>query len=146
MSPLLMSPDGSPTWRCCYFHHSTFQILILIYIANYALQQQRTNIQTFVNHQENMSDTNQSQQPSLVAGHAQYVKGQAEAVIGNVTGSEAWKASGEQDKAAGQATMQKAGEQRDPSSGYGKVEELAGKATGCEGMQREGAESKSHNE
>lgn len=25
-----------------------------------------------------MSDTNQSQQPSLVAGHAQYVKGQAE--------------------------------------------------------------------
>lgn len=69
-----------------------------------------------------------------------------QAVIGNVTGSEAWKASGEQDKAAGQATMQKAGEQRDPASGYGKVEELAGKATGCEGMQREGAESKAHNE
>ncbi|OAR00609.1 hypothetical protein LLEC1_07654 [Akanthomyces lecanii] len=93
-----------------------------------------------------MSDTNQSQQPSLVAGHAQYVKGQAETIIGNVTGSEPWKASGEQDKAAGQATMQKAGEQRDPSSGFGKAEELAGKATGCEGMQREGAASKSHNE
>lgn len=38
--------------------------------------------------------------------------------------------------------MKKAGEQRDTSQGYGKVEELAGKVTGCEGMQKEGAASK----
>ena len=38
--------------------------------------------------------------------------------------------------------MKHAGEQRDPSTqGYGKVEELAGKATGCQGMQHEGAAS-----
>lgn len=63
------------------------------------------------------------------------------ATIGDVTGSHAWKSSGEQDKAAGLSTMQKAGETRDASQGYGKFEELAGKATGCEGMQKEGAAS-----
>lgn len=38
--------------------------------------------------------------------------------------------------------MKKAGEQRDTSQGYGKAEEIAGKVTGCEGMQKEGAASK----
>lgn len=37
--------------------------------------------------------------------------------------------------------MKKAGEQRDPSQGYGKVEEVAGRLTGCEGMEREGQAS-----
>jgi len=42
--------------------------------------------------------------------------------------------------------MKKAGEiraQNDPNNehGYGKAEELAGKLTGCQGMEREGAES-----
>ncbi|KAH7310561.1 hypothetical protein B0I35DRAFT_481864 [Stachybotrys elegans] len=87
-----------------------------------------------------MSD-NQNQ-PSLVGGHVQYVKGATEATIGNLTGSQPWKASGEQDKAAGLDTLKKAGEQRDPSQGYGKIEEMAGKATGCEGMRVEGARSK----
>jgi uncharacterized protein YjbJ (UPF0337 family) len=64
-----------------------------------------------------------------------------QAVIGDVTGSHAWKSSGEQDKAAGLSSMQKASENRDPSQGYGKVEEMAGNLTGCEGMQKEGAES-----
>ena len=58
-----------------------------------------------------------------------------------MTGSHAWQSSGEQDKAAGLSTMQKAGEKRDPSQGYGKFEEMAGNITGCEGMQKEGAES-----
>lgn len=41
------------------------------------------------------------------------------------------------------ATMKKAGEQRDAQTqGYGKFEEAAGKLTGCEGMQKEGAASK----
>lgn len=64
-----------------------------------------------------------------------------QAAIGAVSGSQAWKSSGEQDKAAAVATMKKAGEQRDPSQGYGKIEEVAGKAAGCEGMQKEGAAS-----
>jgi uncharacterized protein YjbJ (UPF0337 family) len=38
--------------------------------------------------------------------------------------------------------MKSAGEKRDPSKGYGSVEEKAGKVFGCEGMQHEGAESK----
>ncbi|OAA35547.1 hypothetical protein NOR_07932 [Metarhizium rileyi] len=84
---------------------------------------------------------NTPQQPSLVQGHAQYVKGVAEATVGDITGSHAWKSSGEQDKAAGISTMKTAGEQRDASQGYGKAEELAGKLTGCDGMKKEGVES-----
>lgn len=58
-----------------------------------------------------------------------------------MTGSQPWKTSGEQDKAAGIATMKKANEQRDPTQGYGKIEEVAGNLAGCEGMQKEGAAS-----
>lgn len=62
-----------------------------------------------------------------------------QAAIGNVTGSQAWKASGEQAKAHGVSDMKAASEGRDASSqGYGKAEELAGKAVGCEGMVKEG--------
>lgn len=62
-----------------------------------------------------------------------------QAAIGSVTGSEAWKASGEQAKAHGVSDMKAASEGRDASSqGYGKAEELAGKAVGCEGMVKEG--------
>ncbi|KAI9148133.1 hypothetical protein HJFPF1_11957 [Paramyrothecium foliicola] len=93
-----------------------------------------------------MSDSQQNRQPSLIDGHVQYVKGAAESTIGNLSGSQAWKASGEQDMAAAKDIMQKAGEQRDASQGYGKVEELAGKATGCGGMQKEGAESATKHE
>jgi uncharacterized protein YjbJ (UPF0337 family) len=39
------------------------------------------------------------------------------------------------------AAMKQAGENRDSSQGYGKAEEMAGKVTGCEGMQKEGAAS-----
>lgn len=59
-----------------------------------------------------------------------------------MSGSHAWKSSGEQDKAAAIDTMKTAGEQRDTNQGYGKVEEVAGKVAGCEGMQKEGAASK----
>ncbi|GAB0136646.1 hypothetical protein EsDP_00004941 [Epichloe bromicola] len=82
------------------------------------------------------------QQPGLVQGHVQYVKGVAEAAVGDVTGSHAWKSSGEQDKSAGLSSMKEAGEKRDASTqGYGKAEELAGKLAGCDGMKKEGAES-----
>ena len=38
--------------------------------------------------------------------------------------------------------MKAAGENRDSSQGFGKAEEIAGKVAGCEGMEREGKESK----
>ena len=39
--------------------------------------------------------------------------------------------------------MKQASANRDPQqSGYGKVEQMAGKAVGCEGMEEEGAQSK----
>lgn len=66
---------------------------------------------------------------------------QSQAAIGAVTGSQAWAASGEQDKAHAVSGMKAASEGRDASSGYGKVEEMAGKAVGCEGMVKEGETS-----
>ncbi|KAF4307231.1 hypothetical protein GTA08_BOTSDO05075 [Botryosphaeria dothidea] len=80
--------------------------------------------------------------PGLVSSHAEYIKGAAESAIGSVTGSNAWQKSGEQDKAHAVDTMKQASANRDPaSSGYGKAEELAGRVTGCEGMEKEGAAS-----
>ncbi|GIZ40446.1 hypothetical protein CKM354_000378300 [Cercospora kikuchii] len=80
--------------------------------------------------------------PSLVGGHAQYVKGLGEAGVAAVTGNSAWQRSADHDKSAGVAAMKAASANRDPNEqGMGKVEELAGKAVGCEGMQQEGAAS-----
>ncbi|CCC09133.1 hypothetical protein SMACR_03041 [Sordaria macrospora] len=94
-----------------------------------------------------IDDRDAQPQPGLIAGHAEYIKGAAEAAIGNITGSHAWTTSGEQDKAHAKASLQKASESRDPAaSGYGSVEETAGKLTGCEWMKKEGAASKSHHE
>lgn len=60
-----------------------------------------------------------------------------------MTGSHAWTSSGEQAKAHAVSDMKAASEARDSSKkGLGKAEELAGKAVGCEGMVKEGAESK----
>lgn len=60
-----------------------------------------------------------------------------------MTGSEDWKNSAESDKQAGIDAMKAASENRDPQqSGWGKVEEVAGKAVGCEGMENEGEQSK----
>ncbi|KAH9835076.1 hypothetical protein Tdes44962_MAKER08578 [Teratosphaeria destructans] len=110
------------------------------------------------------SSSTNDQTPSLIGGHAQYVKGAAEvclspppehppsdmeltttghqSAIGAVAG-ETWTQSGEQDKRAGIDAMKQAAATRDPGqTGFGRVEEVAGKAAGCEGMEREGAQSK----
>ncbi|KAK2071058.1 hypothetical protein P8C59_005511 [Phyllachora maydis] len=92
----------------------------------------------------NNSETNEQQQAGLIGGHVQYVKGVAESAIGSVTGSQAWTTSGEQDKAHAREDLQTAAEKRDTSQGYGKIEETAGRLTGCEGMQKEGAASASN--
>ena len=61
-----------------------------------------------------------------------------------MTGSEGWKSAAEQDTQEGTETMKAASANRDPQQdGLGKVEEMAGKAVGCEGMEKEGNESKS---
>ncbi|KAI0396945.1 Wd tetratricopeptide repeat domain-containing protein [Xylariaceae sp. FL0594] len=86
-------------------------------------------------------------QPSLIGGHAEYIKGAAEATVGNITGSQAWKTSGEQAKAHAVDEMKAAGERRDPSSqGFGTPEQKLGQVTGCEGMAKEGAASKKQKE
>ncbi|KAL6880810.1 hypothetical protein J3F83DRAFT_710680 [Trichoderma novae-zelandiae] len=91
------------------------------------------------------NNTNQNQQDQqqsgLMGAHAQYIKGVGESTIGTISGSQAWSASGEHDKAAAVDAMRKAADKRDPNQGYGKAEEWAGKVTGCEGMQKEGAAS-----
>lgn len=64
--------------------------------------------------------------------------------IGNLTGSAAWTDSGAEQKQAGMDEMKAAGEKRDQdpqNHGMGKTEEIAGKLTGCEGMEKEGAAS-----
>ncbi|KAF2639783.1 hypothetical protein P280DRAFT_519171 [Massarina eburnea CBS 473.64] len=87
--------------------------------------------------------SNQQTVPGLVSSHAQYVKGAAEETIGNATSSQAWTASGAQDKTQAVDAMKIASEQRDSANkGFGGVEEKAGSLVGCEGMQKEGAESK----
>jgi len=90
-----------------------------------------------------MSSTNdQNNTPGLAASHAQYVKGQAVDAVGSITGSREWKESGHEQKEQAVANMKAASEGRDPmQSGYGKAEEVAGKVTGCEGMEKEGAAS-----
>lgn len=63
--------------------------------------------------------------------------------MGSVTGSSDWQKSAENDKQSGIDAMKAASANRDPnSSGFGKAEEVAGKAVGCEGMENEGKESK----
>ncbi|KAI1432322.1 hypothetical protein GGR50DRAFT_617375 [Xylaria sp. CBS 124048] len=89
------------------------------------------------------NNNNDNNQPSLLSGHAEYVKGATESTIGSVTGSEAWKSSGEQAKAHAVDTMKAASERRDPSKqGFGTVEQKLGEVTGCEGMAHEGMASK----
>jgi uncharacterized protein YjbJ (UPF0337 family) len=63
--------------------------------------------------------------------------------IGNVTGSEPWKSSGVQDKEQAVDAMKSASANRDPQQqGFGGIEQKAGSLVGCEGMEKEGAQSK----
>ncbi|KAI0402641.1 hypothetical protein F4802DRAFT_599917 [Xylaria palmicola] len=89
------------------------------------------------------ANANANNQPSLISGHAESLTiSRQQATIGNVTGSHAWKSSGEQAKAHAVDTMKAAGERRDPSKGFGAAEQKLGEVTGCEGMAHEGAASK----
>ncbi|KAF7552668.1 hypothetical protein G7Z17_g4185 [Cylindrodendrum hubeiense] len=91
---------------------------------------------------ENQSNNNQEQpqatsQPGLIGSHYQYAKGAAEASLLPPSTVPL------QDKAAGLAALKRVGEKRSQESeqGYGRVEQMAGKIVGCEGMMREGGAS-----
>ncbi|ELR24013.1 uncharacterized protein ACA1_144040 [Acanthamoeba castellanii str. Neff] len=85
--------------------------------------------------------SNTSNEPSMLSGHVQYVKGAAEEVIGNMTGSEDWKRSGLADKEAARAEMRAANEgPKDPGLVPGQIESTLGRAVGCEGMIENGEE------
>jgi uncharacterized protein YjbJ (UPF0337 family) len=63
--------------------------------------------------------------------------------IGNLTGSEDWKTTGQHDKDAAVKDMRAANEASGDQPGVGgarlgKVEESLGSAVGCEGMMSEG--------
>jgi uncharacterized protein YjbJ (UPF0337 family) len=57
-------------------------------------------------------------QPSMVAGHAQYAKGYVEETIGNVTGSKEWQESGKKDTQAGIGEMKVYSSFTFPSSSF----------------------------
>ncbi|CZR64584.1 uncharacterized protein PAC_14482 [Phialocephala subalpina] len=88
-----------------------------------------------------MSESN-SNQASMLGGRAQYAKGYVEETIGNATGSKEWQQSGKKDTQEGISEMKAANQQRtgEPAaSGIGgKIEQVAGQAAGCEGMEKEG--------
>jgi hypothetical protein len=88
-----------------------------------------------------MKENNMTFLVSLLGRHYRLTNCE-QSTIGNISGSTAWQTSGEQAKQHAMEAMKAASEGRDPAKdGFGKVEEMAGKVTGCEGMQKEGAES-----
>lgn len=73
------------------------------------------------------------------------IRGVAEETIGNLSGSESWRLSGQQDKAEAIEHMRTvssepnlAGRSRGALETEGKIEKAAGWATGCAGMQHNG--------
>ncbi|KAK5938505.1 hypothetical protein PMZ80_009476 [Knufia obscura] len=73
-------------------------------------------------------------QPSMVGGHLNYIKGAAASALGYE--------SGEQTKQAAVEQMREANKQSEgapaQSNVLGGIEKAAGNLTGCEGMQNEG--------
>ncbi|MCJ1370965.1 hypothetical protein MMC20_002180 [Loxospora ochrophaea] len=89
-----------------------------------------------------MSSADETSNASMLHGHASYAAGAAKETIGSLSGSEPWTTSGQQDKQAGIDEMRAAkGGDTDRGPTVGKVEAMAGKAVGCEGMVEEGGKS-----
>ncbi|KAL7750415.1 hypothetical protein RI367_004189 [Sorochytrium milnesiophthora] len=117
-------------------------------------------METSSNNNNNATATQQSAsaEPSLIHGHVQYVKGVVESAVGSVTGSQAWKESGDADCRQAVAEMNTADgrDANDRQSRYataesthssgtalkveGQLEKVAGTATFCGGMKRVGDE------
>lgn len=97
-----------------------------------------------------MSKAQQKYALSLACSHQDEIKDITETIQGLVSGganlaganemAATWNNSSESDKKDGIDAMKAATSQRDPQQhGLGKVEQLAGKAVGCEGMEQEGS-------
>ncbi|KAI9670634.1 MAG: hypothetical protein M1831_005854 [Alyxoria varia] len=121
----------------------------------YTTKPARATFTTTSHKMSSENNPNPSEQPGLIHGHAKYAQGAVESTIGTATSSQPWQSSGESNKSAGIDEMRKAREetqqnqqQQAPQQGVtgnvgAKAEELAGKAVGCEGMEKEGGQSKS---
>jgi len=80
---------------------------------------------------------------SMLGGHAKFAMGYVEEGIGNVTGSKEWQESGKKASSEGIEEMKAAKNTNSnpaPSGIGGKIEQMAGSATGCSGMEEEGKE------
>lgn len=89
------------------------------------------------------SEGNSNKDASMLGGHAKYARGYAEESIGNVTGSKEWQESGKKTAREGVEEMKAANANKpEPaaSSVGGKIEQMAGSAAGCPGMEEEGKE------
>jgi hypothetical protein len=78
-------------------------------------------------------------EPSMLSGHAQYVKGAVEQTLGSMIGSEAMKKAGSEAKEAGVTEMKAAYHGQDDWMPPG-LEKKIGKVIGCEGMAEIGEE------
>jgi len=94
------------------------------------------------------SSTTDPNSASMLHGHVAYVSGAVKETIGNLTSSQPWQATGQADKSAAvdemRAAKEASGANNTSTTGsgqnptVGKIEELAGRAAGCEGMVEEG--------
>jgi uncharacterized protein YjbJ (UPF0337 family) len=78
-------------------------------------------------------------EPSMLSGHAQYVKGAVEQTLGSMIGSESLKKTGQEDKEAGVTEMKAAYHGQDDWMSP-ELEKKLGKVIGCEGMAEIGDE------
>ncbi|KAG8530115.1 uncharacterized protein KY384_005597 [Bacidia gigantensis] len=92
-----------------------------------------------------MSENSNTGDASMLRGHANYVAGAAKEAIGSYTSTDMQNA-GASDKQAAVDEMRAAKSQSDAQGGelnknstLGSVEQKLGSATGCEGMEDEGA-------
>lgn len=88
--------------------------------------------------ENNPSSNSSSEEPSMVGSHIKYAQGVASTALGYETGEQTKKEAVEEMRAAKDA---KDGAPTQ-STVLGTVENLAGKVTGCEGMENEGESRK----
>ncbi|RPA91615.1 hypothetical protein L873DRAFT_1640065, partial [Choiromyces venosus 120613-1] len=92
-----------------------------------------------------------SSSPSQVRGHARWIKGAMNEMVGKISGSESWKTSGQRDQVAAIEEMRAAKaegdtklrcEERSPTmlQMEGKMEGIAGMIVGCQGMRERGVQ------
>ncbi|KAI9008001.1 hypothetical protein BC832DRAFT_552808 [Gaertneriomyces semiglobifer] len=103
--------------------------------------------------QANNQSTPASTTPSLLHGHAQYIKGTIEVAVGSLTSSPSLQQSGQADKASAVVELRAADaatqgqrldnmehRNKDWLGREGKAEEILGSTVSCAGLQKRGLE------